>query len=125
MPVPCVACGHLRMRGQACTNCGWQPKRRGQGIDYVDDNLVEIGKTECQETDRITFYCELRGHQQTARKKDGSPYHPKWAQCQYKDKFGTWPDWSWNSFAPLEPSDATRRWIKHKIIAWARSRAPA
>src|SRR5690348_16031566 len=51
----CKACGHLRMRGYACTNCGWEPKPRGEGIDYIDANLIEIGElgnTQRQELDR-------------------------------------------------------------------------
>ena len=26
----CTACGHLRMRGMACDNCGWEPKPHGR-----------------------------------------------------------------------------------------------
>ena len=122
----CKACGHLRMRGLACDNCGWEPKPYGRAIDYVDGDLVELGKPSAPtETDRITFYCELRGHQQTARKKDGSPYHPKWAACQYKDKHKVWPPRPWDNFAPLAPSDATRRWIKSRQIAWAKRQQSA
>src|SRR5215472_842341 len=55
-------------------NCGYQPKPRGEGIDYIDDHLIEIGQTQRRELDRQTFYAELRGFQATARKKDGSPY---------------------------------------------------
>ena len=121
----CKACGHLRQKGFACSNCGWEPKPRGQGIDYIDDNLVELGKTDRRQLDRQVFYRELVGYARTARKKDGSPYHPKWAQCQYKDKFNTWPDWSWNNLEPLEPSDATRRWIQSRRIAYAKARAAA
>src|ERR1700745_350665 len=36
----CKSCGHLRQKGFACFNCGWEPKPRGQGIDYIDDNLA-------------------------------------------------------------------------------------
>jgi DNA repair protein RadD len=121
----CTACGHLRMRGQACGNCGWQPKPRGRGIDYIDDNLVEIGKTERQELDRQTFYLELRGYQTTARTKAGQPYNPGWAYHKYIEKFGTAPPFHWKSLPPLEPSDATQRWIKSKIIAWAKSQGRA
>jgi superfamily II DNA or RNA helicase len=123
----CTACGHLRMRGMACDNCGWEPKPRGHDVEWIDGDLVELGANGATsaptESDRITFFCELRGHQQTARKKDGSPYHPKWAQCQYKDKFKTWPPWSWSNYAPIDPSDATRRWIKSRQIAWAKRNA--
>jgi DNA repair protein RadD len=116
----CTACGHLRMRGMACDNCGWQPKPKAQAIAYIDQDLIELGQTQRSELDRITFYRELRGHHQTARKKDGSPYHPKWPACQFKDKFGSWPPFAWNNQAPIAPTDATLRWIKSRQIAWAR-----
>jgi DNA repair protein RadD len=120
----CTACGHLRMRGMPCDNCGWEPKPRGRDVEVIDGELIELGKTGVMtEEQKLAFYRELHGHQQTARKKDGSPYHPKWAQCQYKDKFGSWPPWSWNNYTPLAPSPATLRWIKHRQIAWVRRRA--
>ncbi len=122
----CKACGHLRMRGMACDNCGYKPSPKPRAVGYVDANLVELGKTNAPtEPDRVAFYCELRGHQLTARKKDGSPYHPKWSDCQFKDKFKIWPDRSWSTYAPLEPSIATLRWIKSRQIAWAKRRNAA
>jgi DNA repair protein RadD len=121
----CSACGHLRMRGMACDNCGWEPKRRGEGIDYIDQDLIELGQTQRSELDRVTFYRELRGFQHTARRKDGSQYNPKWPACQYRDKFGSWPPFAWNNHSPLAPTDATLAWIRHRQIAYAKRRAAA
>jgi DNA repair protein RadD len=122
--VECKGCGALRLHGMACDACGWEPKPPARPVEYVDGELVELGKPATirgsTESDHIHFFCELRGYQQTARKRDGSPYHPKWAQCQYKDKHKAWPPRSWNDFAPLEPSPATLRWIKSRQIAWAK-----
>jgi superfamily II DNA or RNA helicase len=39
----CQACGHIRMRGMACDNCGWEPKPRGRDVDVIDGDLVEEG----------------------------------------------------------------------------------
>jgi DNA repair protein RadD len=119
----CTKCGHLRQRGFACDNCGWQPKPRGDGIDYIPDDLVEMGKTQRTELDRCTFYRELRGHQRTHRRRDGSQYSPKWPAAQYHDKHGTWQPSSWDAHTPLAPSDATRRWIKSRQIAWAKRKS--
>jgi superfamily II DNA or RNA helicase len=121
----CKACGHLRMRGYACTNCGWEPKPRANGIDYIDQDLVELGQTQRSELDRVTFYRELRGFQHTARRKDGSQYNPKWPACQYRDKFGSWPPFSWNNYPPIEPTPPTLRWIQHRRIAFAKRRSAA
>jgi hypothetical protein len=111
------------MRGEPCPNCGYHPKPPARAVDVIDADLVELGVAQRTAFDRRRFFLELRGHQHTARKKDGSPYHPKWAQCQYKDKFKTWPPWHWNDEPPLEPSLETRRWIRSKQIAWLRAKA--
>jgi DNA repair protein RadD len=119
----CKACGHLRMRGYACTNCGFEPKPRGQGIDYIDENLIELGKTERHELDRQTFYAELRGYAATARTKSGQPYNSGWAAYKFKEKFGHFPPWAWNAEPTLPPSEATLRWIRSKFIAYAKASA--
>jgi hypothetical protein len=110
----------------SCDNCGWEPTPPRRAIDYIDADLIELGKPIVQPSDaeRKIFYAELRGYQETARKKDGSPYHPKWAACQFKDKHKTWPPRSWDDHPPAPPSDVTRRWIKSRQIAWAKRNSP-
>jgi DNA repair protein RadD len=121
----CSACGHLRMRGMACDNCGWEPKPRGEGIAYIDQDLVELGQTQRSEEDRIRFYRELLGYAANSVTKSGQPYSPKWAAHKYREKFGSFPPWPWNDLAPIEPSDATRRWVRSRQIAYAKARAVA
>jgi DNA repair protein RadD len=121
----CKSCGHLRQKGFACFNCGWEPKPRGQGIDYIDDNLIELGQSQRQELDRLTFYRELRGYAANSVTKSGQPYSPKWAAHKFREKFGLFPPWSWNDQAAIEPSDATLRWVKSRQIAYAKARAAA
>jgi DNA repair protein RadD len=121
----CKKCGHLRQKGFACDNCGYQPKPRGEGIDYIDQDLVELGQTQRRKLDQQTFYAELRGFQATARKKDGTPYKQSWAANQFKDKHGIYPPFSWNNHAPLTPTPATLRWIQHRRIAYAKRRSAA
>jgi superfamily II DNA or RNA helicase len=122
----CPACGLLRGRGLGCDACGWQPKPRGRDVEVINGDLIELGKIgPITEQQRITFYCELRGFQRTARRKDGQPYHPRWPAAQYKDKFGSWPPWSWDNHEPLAPTLATLRWIKHRQIAYAKRRGAA
>jgi DNA repair protein RadD len=123
----CKQCGHLRQKGLACNHSGYQPKPRGEGIDYIDQDLVELGQTQRRELelDRRKFYAELRGFQHTARRKDGSQYNPKWPACQYRDKFGSWPPFAWNTYPPIEPTPPTLAWIRHRQIAYAKRRAAA
>jgi hypothetical protein len=120
----CKACGHLRMKGMACDNCGWQPKPPARAVEYIDGDLVPLGDPPIVRSDaeRRIFYAELRGYQQNARKRDGTPYANGWAAQQFKTKFGYFPPWAWNNDAPMTPSFATERWIKSRIIAWAKAR---
>jgi superfamily II DNA or RNA helicase len=115
----CPGCGLIRMRGMGCDACGWQPKPRGRDVEVIDGDLLELGNPRT-EIDRKIFYAELRGFQCTARRRDGSQYNSKWPACQYRDKFGSWPPFAWNDQAPIPPTPATLRWIKHRQIAWAK-----
>jgi superfamily II DNA or RNA helicase len=125
--VECKGCGHIRMRGMACEACGYQPKPPARPVEYVDGELVELGKTAAaaaaSETERKIFYAELRGYQKNARKRNGSPYANGWAANQYRTKHGSFPPWSWNNHPLATPSPATLRWIKSRQIAWAKRRA--
>jgi len=120
----CKACGHLRMKGMACDKCGWQPKPPARAVEYINGELVELGNPAVipSDTERRIFYAELRDYQQTARKKDGSPYHQGWAANQYRTKHGSFPPWSWNNDPSVSPSPATLRWIKSRQIAWAKAK---
>jgi superfamily II DNA or RNA helicase len=119
----CTKCGHLRQRGFACDNCGWQPQRRGEGIGYRDEDLIEIGATKRAEIDQQKFYAELRGYAQRRVTKSGAPYSPKWAAHKYREKFGPFPPWSWNDLPARAPSPATLRWIQSRNIAYAKAKA--
>ena len=48
-------------------------------------------------------------------------YKKGWAAHKFKDKFGTFPPWSYNDLPPLAPTDATLCWIRSRNIAWAKS----
>jgi DNA repair protein RadD len=120
----CIACGHLRKRGMACDHCGWEPRRAGRDVEVLDGDLVPLGESGVSsDADKLTFFRELRGYQQSARRKDGSPYTKGWAAMQYKTKHGDFPPWSWNDQPPIGPSLATLRWIKSRQIAYAKRTA--
>lgn len=123
--VECKNCGHIRIKGMACDACGWEPKPPARAVEYIDGDLVELGKPAIIRSDaeRRIFFAELRGYQQTARKRDGSPYARGWAANQYRTKYGSFPPWSWNNDMPVTPSPATYRWVKSRIIAWAKARS--
>jgi superfamily II DNA or RNA helicase len=120
--VECKQCGEQRMRGEPCPNCGYHPMPPARAVDVIDADLVELGVTQRAAFDRRRFFLELRGYQQTARKRDGTPYARGWAANQFRSKFGVYPPWHWNDEPALNPPPETRRWIKSRQIAWLRSR---
>jgi superfamily II DNA or RNA helicase len=123
--VECKGCGHVRMKGMACEACGYEPKPPPRAVNVIDGDLVELDKPAVvpSDTERKIFYAELRGYQQNARKRDGTPYARGWAANQYCTKHGSFPPWSWNDHPSVTPSPATLRWIKSRQIAWAKAKA--
>jgi DNA repair protein RadD len=123
----CNQCGGTRQRGFACDACGYKPGPKGEGVDFVDEDLVELtdeARTYQQAIlEEQVFYRELLGYAQGRVTKEGKPYSPAWAAYKFKDKHGRMPPWSWKGFPPLEPTDATLRWIRSRFIAYAKGRA--
>jgi hypothetical protein len=52
-------------------------------------------------------------------------YKNGWTAHKFKDKFGTFPPWSYNDLPPIAPTDAVLRWVKSRNIAFAKRRAAA
>jgi DNA repair protein RadD len=71
------------------------------------------------ESARMEFFRQLRAVQQMRGYKHG------WAAHKFKDKFGTFPPWSYNDLPPIAPSDAVLSWIRSRNIAFAKGRAAA
>ena len=115
----CPKCGALRVRGMGCDACGWEPQRRGCGIDFADGDLIAIdapasSNAPASQMERARFYSELLHHQEARGYKSG------WAAHKFKDKFGSFPPWAWNELQKIEPSPITARWIRSRNIAYAK-----
>jgi DNA repair protein RadD len=122
--VECSQCSTLRVGGLPCPNCGFLPKRPGEFVCTGDGELglVVGGKTKApvyDEAARVEFFQQLRAVQQMRGYKHG------WAAHKFKDKFGTFPPWSYNDLPPIAPSDAVLSWIRSRNIAFAKGRAAA
>jgi DNA repair protein RadD len=116
----CPQCKVLMVTPPPCVHCGWMPKPRARDRDFVDGELglVVGGKAQASvydENARVEFFQQLRTVQQMRGYKKG------WAAHKFKEKFGTFPPWSYNDLPPLAPTDATLRWIRSRNIAWAKS----
>ena len=51
-------------------------------------------------------------------------YKPGWVAHQYHNKFGDWPPYGAEP-VPREPSIEVRRWVRSRMIAYARGRESA
>ena len=55
-----------------------------------------------------------------------TPLKPAWAAAKYKDKFGSWPPFAWNNFAPASAVSAeVSSWVRSRDIAYAKARQKA
>lgn len=117
-PTTCQQCHHIFRRSPVCPKCGWRIPAPKRDVKTVDADLVEITRQRIQEwQDKRKFYLEL---QFMALEGDWNPKRPA---CVYRDKFGQWPPRKWNNLEPVPASDATRRYVKSRTIAFAKSRA--
>lgn len=123
----CPACNAIRIRGEGCRHCGWEPKRRGEYHVCVDGELAEYdrsGRLKPQfysSAARREFYLMLLH----IVRENG--YKPGWAGHKYKEKFGNWPNLGINPMTAvtLPPSPEVRAWVRHLNIRYAKSRQAA
>ena len=97
----CSACGHVR-----------QKRNQVEAVAGVMEELV-AGKKPKRD-DKQMFYSELMYIANV------HSYNPNWASHKYKEKFGVWPRGLKEN--PIPPSIGTRKWVKSKMIAWAKGR---
>jgi DNA repair protein RadD len=121
----CPACHTLSIRlgGQLCPNCGWQPKRAGEFVATADGELglVRDGKAKANTYNPATRD-EWHGMLTAIALERG--YARGWVSHKYKEKFGTWPAWG-SSPMPLKPSHEVRAWVRSRIIAFAKQQQGA
>jgi DNA repair protein RadD len=126
--VDCSKCGAVRERGEACPSCGFKPGPRPDLIIAADEDLVEIGQRapKHSEEDKQRWFSELVAHRTTLNNERVArgklPLKPGWPAAQWKEKFGNWPPYDWNHFAPAqEVSAEVRSWVRSRQIAYAKS----
>lgn len=118
----CPKCGYLdpvwrrHDMTKPCPKCGFLPKRKA--IQNTDDELVKLKRgTPVTRQEKQHFYSELLGLAQMTGKKRG------WVSHKYREKFGVWPKEM--AEVPIQPSAATRSWVRSRNIAYAKSRERA
>lgn len=116
-PIHCAECHHIFSRSPVCPNCGGRMPAPKRDVKHVDADLVEITRERIKEwQDKRQFYLELMWLSHEGQ------WHPKRAACVYRDKFDQWPPRKWNNLEPTQATDATRRYVKSRSIAFAKRR---
>jgi DNA repair protein RadD len=132
--IECRQCGALRKGGEACGHCGFLPKRRPEAILFAEGELTEVrngkAKPAYSHDDRQRWYQQLmalrlvRNEDRASNGKE--PLKPQWAAAQFKDKFGSWPPFDWNSLPPAAAvSPEIKSWVRSRNIAYAKRMAKA
>jgi DNA repair protein RadD len=123
----CSQCGHVRVRGEACDNCGFKPGARPDLIIADDEDLVEFGRATAAlpQEDRQRWYQDLmalRNVRNLIRTQRGQePLKPGWSAAKFKDKFGAWPPFAWNNLPPSrDVSGEVSSWVRSRDIAYAK-----
>jgi hypothetical protein len=113
----CPECSCAFSGARLCPECGYFFAPKGKEVTTLAGELIEIGEhLEPEEQDRLSWFAELLGYACERGFKSG------WASHKFREKHGDWPPRSWNSMPAARPSEATRRWIKSRTIAWLKSR---
>ena len=121
LPKPCPKCDVLKEAGQhECFKCGFTPVF-SENVEQEDGELHEITRSRkiTQKVDKQRIYSELLGFQQAQLIKGKGCSDGRIAHI-YKEMVGVWPR-SLNKKI-LSPSDQVLGFIKHKQIAFAKSR---
>src|SRR5262249_54587035 len=120
----------IRIRGEACDNCGFKPGPRPDLIVAKDEDLVELGQGAATYSyeDKQRWYLQLVAYlpvRNAIRVSKGRPAHPTgWPLAKYKEKFGEWPPRSWNYLElPSEVSPEVISWVRSRDIAYAKRMA--
>jgi superfamily II DNA or RNA helicase len=114
----CPECSAVRQQGKPCPACGWRPRSKAAAVEVAQGELGLVGRdrsvvVNISDEERRRFYRMLlfiamqRG------------YQSGWAKHKYRERFGSWPQF--RNSEPMPSDDATRAWVRHRTIAFARA----
>jgi DNA repair protein RadD len=110
----CPSCGALwNVKSDTCPSCGFVRQRQSQ-VGSVPGLMEELAPSGGNRIDRQQFYSELLCY------ANSRSYNPNWAKHKYKEKFGAFPRGLHEGHITV--SAPTAKWIRHRNIAWAKSR---
>jgi DNA repair protein RadD len=122
LPRLCEECkAVIPARSKVCDQCGHVREARSL-VTHKDGELVELGSHERVKTFAATFEAKATFYGELLWYANSREFKPGWAAHKFKEKFGGWPDWAIKNAKPVEPSLATKNWIRSRQIAYARAR---
>jgi superfamily II DNA or RNA helicase len=115
----CGGCGVVFRAARRCPECGHEMIKKGEPLPFHEMDLSEIKDItiKSKPADKQQFYAELLGYSRRQGKADS------FALAMFRNKFNEWP--YKKNIPPCEPSIETLGYIKHRQIAFARSRRVA
>jgi DNA repair protein RadD len=120
LPKLCPECkAVLAYKARECSACGAKIIAVSQ-VREAEGELVELdsrrsGVREPEVWEKRRFFSELH----SLRKPH---YSARWADVMFKERFGHWPN-GYDRSVAMEPSLATRNWVRSRQIAYAKRRA--
>lgn len=119
----CPECKAVRMSGRPCPACGWRPQPKPKEVEVADGELGQVDRYRLARMPSPDAAERARFHRQLVFIAREKGFQVGWAAHKYRERFGDWPPSRYVS--PLEPDEATRRWVKSRAIAFAKSRSRA
>jgi DNA repair protein RadD len=122
--VECTACRSIRTGGEPCEHCGFLPQRRPDAIVFTDGDLGLVDRKSRSTATAFDPHDRMRWLAMLYFIERERGYRQKWARCNYKEKFGTWPPYG-SPLPPIEPSPEVLSWVRSRQIAYAKRRSQA
>ncbi len=116
----CPQCSAVRIGGGPCAACGWRPTPKPVRVETANGELARVDAlTRAAKPQPIGADEKRRFHAELAWIALERGYQPGFVSAKYREKFGHWPPN--RNVEPIEPSDATRSWVRSRIIAYAKA----
>jgi DNA repair protein RadD len=122
--VNCVQCDAIRISGEPCFHCGYLPAREARGAVVADGELGLVDGTRKVKTDLLDPAVRDQWHAMLVHIAGERGYKPGWVSHKFREKFGVFPAWG-SSPQPIPPTPEVSRWVRSRIIAFAKARSAA
>ena len=120
LPKECPKCAYLRPpRTPKCPACGFMAEPVNK-IETSEGELLELTREGKQKKRNYSMAEKLAFYSECLRYGRNKGYADGWAYHAYKSRFGVFPQVK--PMPALDVSPATASWIKHRQIAYAKSR---